>query len=142
MKKKGFTIIELLVVIAIIAILVSISLALFGGPRAKSRDARREQDMKTIHNALSLYINNNGAYPQCALTTIDGTSDCLSSALINANTIIAVPPDIMPSGTCSNPPSSTAVHSYCYISDGTTFVLYYNRETGDNKPVGWNFITP
>ncbi|MEK9175123.1 MAG: type II secretion system protein [Patescibacteria group bacterium] len=149
MEKKGFTIIELLVVIAIIAILVSISLVLFGGPRAKSRDARREADMTQIRNALGLYASNNGTYPICdTTTTINGTTDCLSDKLINAKAISAVPTDPMQSGSCGAgwPPDTLPLsnHVYCYRTtpDGTAYAIYYNRETSDNKPVGWNFITP
>lgn len=147
MIKKGFTIIELLVVIAIIAILVSVTLALLSGPRVKSRDARREEDMKQIHNALSLYANNNGIYPVCdTTTTVDGTTDCLSSALINAKVISVVPRDPLQTGTCGVawPPSSVTDRVYCYRTtpDGTTFALYYNREASSDKPSGWNVITP
>src|SRR3989344_6432340 len=141
MRKKGFTIVELLVVIAIISILVAISLVLFGGPRAKSRDARRETDMTQIRNALGLYISNNSIYPVCTTTTINGVDDCLSLALISAKSINAVPTDPMRSGSCGAgwPPDSLPLsnHVYCYRTtpDGTAFAIYYNRETSDNKPV-------
>lgn len=147
MKKRGFTILELLVVIAIIVILVSVTLVLFGGPRAKSRDTRRESDMKEMHNALSLYANQNGIYPICiTITTINGTSDCLSATLISAKSISVVPRDPSQSGTCIDDPinNPSTARAYCYksSSDGTTFVIYYNREMSGDKPSGWNVITP
>jgi type II secretion system protein G len=61
---KGFTLIELLVVIAIIGLLASIIMVSLSGAKAKSRDARRQADIKSIQLALSLYYNDNGMYPK------------------------------------------------------------------------------
>lgn len=63
MNKRGFTLIELLVVIAIIGILASIVMVSLSSARAKSRDARRQADIKSIQLALALYYNDNGMYP-------------------------------------------------------------------------------
>ena len=63
-NQKGFTLIELLVVISIISFLSSIVLASLNTARAKSRDARRLQDLIQIRNALELYASDNGGlYP-------------------------------------------------------------------------------
>lgn len=56
-NKKGFTIVELLLVIAIIGFLASIVLASLQGARAKTRDARRMQDLGQIRTALILYYD-------------------------------------------------------------------------------------
>lgn len=64
LKSKGFTLIELLVVIAIIGILASIVLASLNGTRKKGRDARRIADLAQIKNALEMYLDANGYYPQ------------------------------------------------------------------------------
>jgi type II secretion system protein G len=64
--KKGFTLIELLVVIAIIGILSSVVLASLNGARTKSRDARRQSDMKQMQLALELYFDDNTSYPVLA----------------------------------------------------------------------------
>jgi prepilin-type N-terminal cleavage/methylation domain-containing protein len=71
---RGFTLIELLVVIAIIGILSSIVLASLNSARSKSRDARREADLKQLQNAEELYANaqTNGGYPS-ALSSLAGT---------------------------------------------------------------------
>ncbi|MBP7770824.1 MAG: prepilin-type N-terminal cleavage/methylation domain-containing protein [Candidatus Pacebacteria bacterium] len=61
---KGFTLIELLVVIAIIGILASIVMVSLSGAKEKSRDARRQADIKSIQLALSLYYSDNGMYPR------------------------------------------------------------------------------
>ena len=64
MNPKGFTLIELLVVIAIIGLLSTIVTASLGSAKAKSRDAKRISDVKTIQTALALYYNDNGMYPR------------------------------------------------------------------------------
>lgn len=63
MHKRGFTLIELLVVIAIIGLLATIITASLSTAKAKSRDARRIADIKTLQTALDLYYNDNYAYP-------------------------------------------------------------------------------
>lgn len=62
-SKKGFTLIELLIVIAIIGILASIIVVNLTTARGKARDARRKSDMDSIRNALEMYNNKNGRYP-------------------------------------------------------------------------------
>ena len=63
MKSKGFTLIELLVVVAIIGVLATIVLSSLNSARAKARDAKRLQNIKTIQTAFELYYLDNGSYP-------------------------------------------------------------------------------
>jgi prepilin-type N-terminal cleavage/methylation domain-containing protein len=62
-NRKGFTLIELLVVIAIIGILSTLAIVALGSARAKSRDAKRVSDMRSLFSALELYYNDNSMYP-------------------------------------------------------------------------------
>jgi prepilin-type N-terminal cleavage/methylation domain-containing protein len=62
-KEKGFTLIELLVVVAIISILSSIVMVSLNTARAKGRDAKRLAEIHSLQNALELYYNDNGHYP-------------------------------------------------------------------------------
>lgn len=63
LHKKGFTLIELLVVMSIIGLLAAIILASLNGTRSKGRDSRRVSDIKQIQLALSLYYDQNSAFP-------------------------------------------------------------------------------
>lgn len=62
-KSKGFTLIELLVVISIISLLSSIVLAALNDARAKARDSRRISDLRQIHTALQLYLQDHEEAP-------------------------------------------------------------------------------
>jgi type II secretory pathway pseudopilin PulG len=57
------------VVIAIIGILASIVLVSTAGSKAKSRDAKRVSDIRTIQLALETYYNDNQSYPTSITTS-------------------------------------------------------------------------
>ncbi len=62
-QKPAFTLIELLVVIAIIGLLSTLSVVALSNARARARDATRLSDIKQIQNALNLYWQAAGVYP-------------------------------------------------------------------------------
>lgn len=57
-KNLGFTMVELLMVMAIIGILSSVVVVSLGDSRAKSRDAIRAGDLKSLGQAAELYQQN------------------------------------------------------------------------------------
>ncbi len=70
--KKGFTLLELLIVIGIISILVSILTVSYSTAQKKSRDARRQSDLKSAQQIMEqCYAVNNYQYP--TITNSNGT---------------------------------------------------------------------
>lgn len=62
-NQKGFTIVELLVVIVVIAIIAAVSIVAYNGIQARSHDAKRLSDMKSIINALEMQKAATNTYP-------------------------------------------------------------------------------
>ena len=69
-ERNGFTLIELLVVIAIIGLLASIVFTSVSNVRMKARDARRISDLHQIRNALEIFYNTYGYYPNAKDQTV------------------------------------------------------------------------
>lgn len=142
-KGRGFTLIELLVVVALIAMLMSITISLITSSKARARDGRRTEDIRQVQNALELYRTTGQIFPICALLIINGSSDCLSRALVAEGSIAGLPTDPLrgSSGNCGSPGN----YVYCYESaDGFNYTLRYELETGaiPGKSAGWQTATP
>lgn len=121
--RQGFTIIELLVSVAIIAILVALIIVSFSNVRAKHRDTKRMEDLKSISNALNLYYSTARQFPTSTgggIEYIDGATDAMSIALESADNIPQVPTDPLNSGN----------YRYTYQSaNGTDYTLGFCLET-------------
>ena len=135
-RGDGFTIIELLVVLAIISLMTALGFALFSEARAKSRDVKREKDIKTLQDALSIYVTNANTYPTTDSNGVYMTgSDAVSAALISAGAMQAVPLD----------PQNLNDFRYKYTStDGFTYTLTYSLETNSipGKSAGQHTASP
>ena len=96
-RNKGFTLIELLVVIAIVGILATIVYTALSNARAKTRDAKRAEDIKTLKAALEVYQQTYGKYPAASVVDDTGTAiTTLATTLItenNNNYLIQIPQD-------------------------------------------------
>ncbi len=105
-KDEGFTLIELLVVISIIALLASIVLTALNSARTKARDAKRLQIVKQYANALELYRNDFGTYPnygdgsftRYCMGESDGANKCQSTISGSTALLTALSPYISGSG--------------------------------------------
>ncbi len=67
---KGFTLLELLIVIAIIGILAGIIFASVSSARAAGRDTKKITEMKSMINAINIFYNTNGYYPQTSTSLV------------------------------------------------------------------------
>ncbi len=141
MKNKkssaGFTLIELLVVVAILGLLATMVLFNVEGVRAKSRDARRVSDIKSIQEALGMYNNNHQLYP-ISDEYITG-SDAMSTALTGDKLISRTPVDPI-NGTIEG-----VIYKYHYQSlQGDSYVIEYYLETNSihSKSQGLNTVSP
>jgi len=136
-KSAAFTLIELLVVIAIIALLAILVLFSIENIRAKSRDARRVTDIKSIQEGLAMFHNDYQLYP-----VYDGYitgSDVMSSALVAAGVMQAVPIDPL------NETMEAVIYKYHYQStQGKTYLIQYYLETDSvqSKSQGLNAVIP
>lgn len=129
----GFTLIEMLVVLAVVAMIGSFIFIQLQQARARARDAEREGEIKTIQNALALYVVNNKLYPLYTGPLI-GT-DAVSTALIADNTLSQIP----------KYPQNTGNYQYTYTStDGVMYTLTYYFETDSisGKSAGMQTASP
>ena len=137
-NKKGFTLIELLVVVAIIGTLMSLISVSYLDIRAKSRDARRVNDVKSLRDGMALYQIQHTVYPLSQNeTAIDGgAADVLSRELITEK--------ILP-GLIKDPNSPTFDYTYQSLANGASYIIHYCLETNSvlGKSSGCNhFIGP
>lgn len=65
-KRSGFTLLELLVVISILGILMAMGAVAFSTAQRKSRDSKRQSDIKVIQNGFEQYYADNGSYASAA----------------------------------------------------------------------------
>jgi prepilin-type N-terminal cleavage/methylation domain-containing protein len=62
-NKQGFTIVELLIVIVVIGILALLVINTYGGVQQKARNAKRQNDVKSIQTQLEAFYTQNSYYP-------------------------------------------------------------------------------
>lgn len=70
-RSHGFSLLELLIVIALIGILISLGAVSYASAQKKTRDARRQADLKAIADAFEqYYADTNAKYPTSASCTV------------------------------------------------------------------------
>jgi type II secretory pathway pseudopilin PulG len=111
----------LLVVIAIIGILAGMVLVSMTGARAKARDAKRQNDMRQLISAQSMYSSDNQA--GTFLVFVPTATVFMPTSI--GSYLNPVPVDPTNSGTCA------AGYRYCSISNSgnaTRFCYYAKLE--------------
>jgi type IV pilus assembly protein PilA len=68
-RKNGFTLIELLIVIAIIGILASIAIPMYRAQAVKAKITEVVNSMSKVSTAVALYYQEEGRFPETALST-------------------------------------------------------------------------
>lgn len=101
-KKSGFTLIELLVVISILAVLSVIGMTAYSSVLSRTRDVKRQEDLKSMATALELYYNAYNEYPEQTVTP------CSSTTTVPANLNSFMKNSVIP----EDPKGG----SYCYYS--------------------------
>jgi prepilin-type N-terminal cleavage/methylation domain-containing protein len=128
-KRKGFTLIELLVVIAIIGLLSTLAIVSLNSAREKSRNTKRQADIRTLQSAIELYINDEGLPPDLPL---DWQS--LGTTLTNY-LASSTPPSPPRASTClpATDPLANGQDCYVFCVQGTSYLLAARDE---NVPDG------
>lgn len=130
----GFTLVELLVVISIVGLLTVAATVLISTARKKSRDARRQADLRQMYKALNMYLNESvsgGQYPSTGGTfyCLDNSSSGLRLGLLtNTGLLVAIPEDPL-----TDSRTTVANGCYGYRSDGQDFKLMILLETDDSS---------
>lgn len=125
---RGFSLIELLVSISIISILIGSALFILKPQDylKRTRDSRRQSDLKVIQTALEQYYANNSGYPASGLVPFGSNWTTGSPAVTYLR---QVPQD--PSYVSSNPNSA-----YCYSLSVPTYSLCTTLETSSGGTAG------
>jgi len=90
--RRGFTLIELLVVITIIAILISAVSASFTNAQMKGRDGKRKSDLKSVQQALEVYLQTYGTYPTSSSGVITCSGGSAGSGSNSWGSVFQCPP--------------------------------------------------
>lgn len=72
---RAFTLLELLVVLFIIAILTGLTLMVSGGLRARAQRAQCMANLRSLHVAANLYVQENNQWPQIYTIANKGKSE-------------------------------------------------------------------
>ena len=133
-NKKGFTLIELLVVIAIIGMLSSVVLVSLGPARKKSRDARRQSDIRQISLAMEMCSDDSACSTVGSYPAITAASGRMTTAAIGTYmpTIPSDPGGGASTACTTDDSTELAAGAYCAIASavGSEYCIYAKLSDG------------
>ena len=124
-KTGGFTLIELLVVVAIIGLLATLAAVAVNNARQKGRDGTRKGNISQLKNALELYYQQNGGFPQSSGS--GANFDCLNSTPPAGLSTYITPVPADPLVT-SGQRTTLAEGCMAYRSNGSHYKIIANME--------------
>jgi prepilin-type N-terminal cleavage/methylation domain-containing protein len=124
-NRKGFTLIELLVVIAIIGLLSTLAIVSLNTARQKSRDAKRQTDIRLIQTGVELYTNETGAAPTSTTWALLNTA--LASYVVGGNLPL---PTNTPACVINAGGTDFDGDCYMYCQRGGKYLLRARTEAG------------
>ncbi|MBP6881775.1 MAG: type II secretion system protein [Candidatus Pacebacteria bacterium] len=138
-RTSGFTLIEVLIVVTVIGILSAVIYANFGDAGKQSRDSQRKADLRLVQNALELYKQDNGRYPEgCNGANGDGWSGEQGTNYAcgggDAQYIVGLAPKYIPV-LPKDPKEDSGDYGYVYRTnaDGTVY-KFVARKTWEGDP--------
>ena len=78
----GFTLLELLVVLVIVGILVTLSIPVISGVRARAQRAQCAANLRSLYVATESFIQQNGSWPQISVSDSDSGEQEYAAAWI------------------------------------------------------------
>lgn len=125
--RSGFTLVEVLVVASIIALISGVVFFAARESSEQSRDAKRQSDLRNLQNAIALYKNRYGQYPEGCngagnWSGQNGTAMACSSG---NEYIVGLAPEFI-SSLPRDPNLNGEYFGYAYLtnSDRSVFKLY------------------
>jgi len=125
-KYFGFTLIELLVAVTVMGIIGIMVMAVLTESRARSRDSRRVSDIKTMHEALAMYLSGHNYFPVETTEIIINGTDSVSNALRLEGILLSGLADPNAGQSIDG-----EIFNYYYQTNtqGTSYTLRYCQET-------------
>lgn len=117
-NNKGFTLIELLVTMGIIAVLTGMAVYNFNQSRMRARDVSRKSDLSQLVNALEMYKNDHGSYPEDPSYPLADETSMQAELLSGSYT-----------KTTFNDPKGSEWQNYRYITAGVNDSRTYHLMT-------------
>ena len=128
-RKLALSLLELLVVIVIIGILSILVLPVISGMRARAQKTQCAANLRSLYTATELFIQQNGSWPQIAMSDSDSAEEDYAKAWIAA---------LQPFGPMQKTwicPTTQNLLGNPDLSDPSNIRVDYTATTFDDKPM-------